>query len=57
MFYVENLRTEFRSCISITAKVEELVAKSGVQEGLCIVALPRPVWPSPLSGIRGGCRI
>lgn len=40
MFYVENLRTEFRSCISITAKVEELVAKSGVQEGLCIVALP-----------------
>lgn len=40
MFFVRELKTEFRSCISITAQVEELVAESGIREGICVVALP-----------------
>lgn len=40
MFYKRTLTTEFRSCTSITAAVNELVAESGVQEGLCLVSVP-----------------
>lgn len=40
MFYKKTLKTEFRSCTSITADVVELVKQSGVQEGLCLVSLP-----------------
>lgn len=40
MVYTRKLRTEFRSCTSITAEVQEIVAESGVQEGLCLVSVP-----------------
>ena len=39
MAYMEKtaLRTEFESMIDITARVQEIVKKSGIQEGMCIV--------------------
>ena len=40
MFYKKELQTEFRSCASITADVNEMVASSGVKEGLCVVSVP-----------------
>lgn len=40
MFYHRKLTTEFRSCTSITAQVNEIVAESGVQEGVCLVSIP-----------------
>lgn len=40
MFYKKELQTEFRSCASITADVNALVAQSGVQEGLCLISVP-----------------
>lgn len=40
MFYKKELKTTFRSCTSITADVNELVAGSGVQEGLCLISVP-----------------
>lgn len=40
MFYKRKLTTDFRSCASITADVNQIVAESGVQEGLCLVSVP-----------------
>lgn len=40
MFYKKQLETTFRSCTSITAEVNEIVAESGVQEGICLVSVP-----------------
>ena len=40
MFYKKELQTEFRSCSSITADVNAMVAQSGVKEGLCVVSVP-----------------
>lgn len=40
MFYKRELTTAFRSCTSITADVNEIVAESGVQEGLCLISVP-----------------
>lgn len=40
MFYKKELQTTFRSCASITADVNELVAGSGVKEGFCVVSVP-----------------
>lgn len=40
MFYKKELQTEFRSCASITADVNGMVAASGVKEGLCVVSVP-----------------
>ncbi len=40
MFYKKSLTTAFRSCTSITADVNELLAQSGVKEGLCVVSVP-----------------
>ncbi len=40
MFYQKALKTEFRSCTSITADVAEMVAQSGVKEGICVVSVP-----------------
>ena len=40
MFYKRELKTQFRSCASLTADVNELVAQSGVKEGLCLVSVP-----------------
>ena len=40
MFYKKELTTTFRSCTSITAEVNELVAQSGVKDGICLVSVP-----------------
>ena len=40
MLYERKLTTTFRSCTSITADVNEILAQSGVQEGLCVVSVP-----------------
>lgn len=40
MFFKKEIKTKFRSCASITAEVNEMVASSGVQEGLCLVSVP-----------------
>lgn len=40
MLYKRSLKTTFRSCTSVTAEVNEIVAKSGVREGLCHVSVP-----------------
>lgn len=40
MFYKKKLETEFRSCTSITADVADMVAESGVKEGICLVSVP-----------------
>ena len=44
MFYKKELQTEFRSCASITADVNEMVAASGVKEGRYTL------WEIALSG-------
>ena len=40
MFFKNEIKTKFRSCASITAEVNEMVASSGVQEGLCLISVP-----------------
>lgn len=40
MFYKRELTTQFRSCTSITAAVNEIVAESGVREGMCLISVP-----------------
>ena len=40
MFFKKELTTTFRSCTSITAEVNELVAQSGVKDGVCLVSVP-----------------
>lgn len=40
MLYHRELTTTFRSCTSITAEVNQIVAQSGVQEGLCQIWIP-----------------
>lgn len=38
--YKRKIVTQFRSCISITAETEKILAVSKVREGLCIVSAP-----------------
>lgn len=40
MFYKKMLTTTFRSCVSITAEVNELLEQSGVKNGLCVISVP-----------------
>ncbi len=40
MFYQKNLKTEFRSCTSVTADVMHMITDSGVQDGLCLISIP-----------------
>ena len=40
MMYKREITTKFRSCVSITAEVNELLAESGVKNGLCVVSVP-----------------
>ncbi|MGI5888130.1 MAG: secondary thiamine-phosphate synthase enzyme YjbQ [Oscillospiraceae bacterium] len=40
MLYNIDIETELNGCPSITAQVNDLVKKSGVKEGLCIVSVP-----------------
>lgn len=39
MFFREKVHTEFRGCHSITEDVNRMVAKSGVQNGYCVICL------------------
>ena len=39
-FYEGTLKTGYKSCISITAQVNEFVKQSGVQNGFVVVSLP-----------------
>ena len=41
MLYERKLTTTFRSCTSITADVNEILAQSGVQEGLIVGSVRR----------------
>ncbi len=40
MFFEINVHTQFKGYPSITADVQEMVAKSGVKDGFCIVSVP-----------------
>ena len=40
MFYEKSIQTTFRGIPSITADVNDMVAQSGVKDGLCIVTVP-----------------
>ena len=39
MIYRRKIETEFRSCHSLTADVNELIKESGVKEGICLLQL------------------
>ena len=40
MFIRKQLKTTFRSCTSVTAEVNQIVAESGVKEGICLISVP-----------------